>query len=84
MTTGTRTPQFYVLPKIHKEHKETVPIGYPGCPSYLPVNLMQKIYQGLLIKFCSPMSKILVLMLKVLQIFCASCKNVPYIPKKAF
>ena len=26
------TPQFYELPKIHKEHNETFPIGYPGRP----------------------------------------------------
>ena len=26
------TPQFYVLPKIHKEFQETLPVGYPGRP----------------------------------------------------
>ena len=43
-------------------------------PSYLPVTLIQKIYEHLLMKLCSPMSKISVLMLQILQIFCESYK----------
>jgi hypothetical protein len=27
-----RTPQFYILPKIHKKHNQELPIGYPGRP----------------------------------------------------
>ena len=27
-----RTPQFYILPKMHKERNESLPIGYPGRP----------------------------------------------------
>ena len=27
-----RTPQFYILPKTHKERDENLPIGYPGRP----------------------------------------------------
>jgi len=30
--TKTRTPQFYILPKIHKPHDNTLPLGYPGRP----------------------------------------------------
>ena len=42
--------------------------------SYLPVTLVQKIFQDLLMQFCNPMSKILIPMLKILQTFDASCK----------
>ena len=27
-----RTPQFYILPKTHKEFDDNLPLGYPGCP----------------------------------------------------
>jgi hypothetical protein len=27
-----RTSQFYILPKIHKDYNESLPIGYPGRP----------------------------------------------------
>lgn len=27
-----RTPQFYILPKTHKDFDETLPLGYPGRP----------------------------------------------------
>ncbi|XP_053387219.1 uncharacterized protein LOC128551006 [Mercenaria mercenaria] len=29
---NVRTPQFYVLPKIHKEHNNELPLGFPGKP----------------------------------------------------
>ena len=69
VTTGARTPQFYVLPKIHKEHNGNFPFGYSGRPIVPACTLIQKIYEGLLMKLCSPMSKISVLVLKILQIF---------------
>ena len=29
---NVRIPQFYILPKIHKEYNESLPLGYPGRP----------------------------------------------------
>ena len=52
VTSCARTPQFYVLPKIQKEHNGTFPFGYPG----RPIVSAQKIFQDLLMKFYNPMS----------------------------
>ena len=43
VTTGARTPQFYMLPKTHKEHNGTFLLVILAAPSYLPVTLIQKI-----------------------------------------
>ena len=46
MTTGARTTQFYVLPKIQKEHNGTFPIGYPGPPIVSACNSYTKHISG--------------------------------------
>ena len=51
---------------------------------YLPVTLIQKIYQDLLMKCCSSMSKNLGSYFKDTTDFLRKLQNVPYVPKKAF
>ena len=55
MNANFRVPQFYVLPKIHKEYNATLPVGYPGRPIVSACIPAQKIFQGSLTKFCNPM-----------------------------
>ena len=54
VTSGARTSQFYVLPKIHQEHNGTVILVILVVLSYLPVTLAQKIVQDLLMNFLQP------------------------------
>ena len=75
VNSNSRTPQFYVLPKIHKEHNETFPIGYPGRPIVSACNSRTENISGFVDEILQPHSKILILMLKIPQIFYASCKT---------
>ena len=75
MTTGARTLQFYVLPKIHKEHNETFPIGYPGRPIVSACNSYTENISGFIDENLQPHVKNLGSYVKdTTDFFCASCK----------
>ena len=48
-----RTPQFYVLSKIHKQYQETLPVRYPGRPIVSACNSYTEKFQSTLITFCN-------------------------------
>ena len=60
MATGARTPQFYVLPKIHKEHNETFSIDYPGRPIIYACNSYKENISGFIDEILQPYVKNLV------------------------
>ena len=84
VTTGARTPQFYVLPKIHKEHNETFPIGYPGRPIVSACNSYTENISGFIDEILQPHVKNLGSYVKDTTDFLRKLQNVPYVPKKAF
>ena len=51
---NARTPQFYILPKIHKNLDETLPLGYPGRLLYQHVSRILTTYQNMLTPFSNP------------------------------
>ena len=81
MTTDARTTQFYLLPKIHKKHyfRSVIPVVL----LYLPATLVQKIFQDLLIKFRSPMSRSLDSYVKDTADFLRKLQNALYVPTEA-
>ena len=54
MTTGARTPQFYVLPKIHKEYNGTFPIGHLGHPIVSACNSYTENISGFIDEILQP------------------------------
>ena len=84
MTTGARTPQFYVLPNIHKEHNETFPIGYPGRPIVSACNSYTENISGFIDQILQPHVKNLGSYVKDTTYFLRKLQNVPCVPKKAF
>ena len=54
VTTDARIPQFCVLPKIHKEHDATLPIGHPGRPIVSACNSRTENISGFIVEFLQP------------------------------
>ena len=83
VTTDARTPQFYVLPKIHKEYDATLPIGYPGRPIVSACNSRTENISGFMDEILQPHVKSLDSYVKDTADFLRKLQNVPYVPKKA-
>ena len=83
MTTDARTPQFYVLPKIHKEHNATLPIGYPGRPIVSACNSRTENISGFIDEILQPHVKSLDSYVKDTADILRKLQNVPYVPKEA-
>ena len=84
MTSGARTPQFYVLPKIHKEHNGTFPIGYPGRPIVSACNTSTENISGFIDEILQPHVKNLDSYVKDTAAFLCKLQNVTCVSKKAF
>ena len=84
MTSGARTPQFYVLPKIHKEHNGTFPIGNPGRPIVSACNSRTENISGFIDEILQPHVKNLDSYVKYTADFLRRLQNVPCVSKKAF
>ena len=84
VTTDARTPQFYVLPKIHKEYDATLPISYPGRPTVSACNSRTENISGFIDEILQPHVKSLDSYVKDTADFLRNLQNVPYVPKEAF
>ena len=84
MTSGARTLQFYVLPKIHKEHNGTFPIGYPGRPIVSASNSRTENISGFIDEILQPHVKNLDSYVEDTADFLRKLQNVPCVSKKLF
>ena len=84
VNSNSRTPQFYVLPKIHKEHNETFPIGYPGRPIVSACNSRTENISGFVDEILQPHVKNLDSYVKDTADFLRKLQNVPHVPKDAY
>ena len=82
--SGARTPKFYVLPKIHKEHNGTFPFGYPGRPIVSACNSRAENISGFIDEILQPHVKNLDSYIKDTADFLRKLQNVPCVSKKAF
>ena len=78
-----RTPQFYVLPKIHKEHNTTLPIGYPVHPIVSACNSRTENILGFIDEIWQHYVKSFDSYVKDTVDFLRKLQNVPYVPKEA-
>ena len=84
VTTDARTPQFHVLPKIHKKCDATLPIGYPGRPIVPACHPCTENISGFIDEILQPLVKSLDSYVKDTADFLRKLQNVPYVPKEAF
>ena len=84
VNSNSRTPQFYVPPKIHKEHNETFPIGYPGRPIVSACNSRTENISGFVDEILQPHVKNLDSYVKDTADFLRKLQNVPHVPKDAY
>ena len=82
--TDARTPQFYMLPKIHKECDATLPIGYPGRPIVSACHSRTENISGFIDEILQPHVKSLDSYVKDTADFLRKLQNVPHVPKEAF
>ena len=68
MNANVRVPQFYVLPKIHKEYDATLPLGYPDRPIVSACNSRTENISGFVRKILQPHVKFLIHILKIQRI----------------
>ena len=78
-----RTPQFYVLPKIHKQYQETLPVGYPGCPIVSACNSYTENISKYLDYILQPYMKTLPSYVKDTTDFICKIKSVPNLSKNS-
>ena len=84
VTTDARTPQFYVLPNIHKKYYATLPIGYPGRPIVSACNSRTENISGFIDEILQPHVKSLESYVKDTADILRKLQNVPYVSKEAF
>ena len=84
INANVRVPQFYVLPKIHKEYDATLPVGYPGSPIVSVCNSRTKNISGFVDEILQPRVKNLKSYIKDTADFFRKLQNVPCVSKEAF
>ena len=78
------TPQFYVLPKIHKQYQDTLPVGYPvNCPIVSACNSYTQNIPKYLDYILQPYMKTLPSYVKDTTDFICKIKSIPNLSKNS-
>ena len=84
INANVRVPQFYMLPKIHKEYDATLPVGYPGRPIVSACYSRTENISGFVAEILQPHVKNLKSYIKDTADFLRKLQNVLCVSKKAF